>query len=970
MTAHFQTLLEGIIANPQQPIAQLPLLTQAEQQQLLVQWNDTYTEYPQKCVHELFEEQVERTPDAIALEYAGEKLTYRKLNTRANQLAHYLQKLGVKPDVLVGISLERSLEMVVGLLGILKAGGAYVPLDPAYPSERLAYMVSDAEISVLLTQNKWTSQLPEHQAQVICLDSDWEKIALYSQENPTGTNTGENLAYVIYTSGSTGKPKGVMISYQALTNFTQTAIAEYLITASDRMLQFASINFDAAVEEIYPCLCTGATLVLRTDEMLADLRTFFQACEDFSLTVLDLPTAYWHQLAAGLTSRDISLPESVRLVIIGGERVLAEPVKSWQEYVAKSGNSERLQLINTYGPTETTVSATLYRIPTSTSSGDGEVPIGRPLAHLQTYILDQYQQPVPIGVPGELYIGGDSLARGYLNRPDLTTEKFISNPFNQESEARLYKTGDLARYLPDGNIEFIGRIDNQVKIRGFRIELGEIEAVLAQHPSIRETVVIAREDIPGDQRLVAYVVPQQEQPQSSELRSFLQEHLPNYMVPNAFVFLDTMPLTPNGKLDRRALPAPDTSRQDLKETFVAAQNDLELQLTKIWEEVLGVEPIGIRDDFFDLGGHSLLAVRLFNQIEKTFGKNLPLATLFKAPTIEQLASFLRQENSTEELWNSLVPLQTGGSRPPLFCMHGGGFNVFIYRQLAQYLGPDQPVYALQARGLDGKTSPHNSVEEMAEDYIKLIRAVQPEGPYFVGGLSNGGVIALEVAQQLSKQGQPVALVSMFDTAGPDYYKLLPPIPRLFSTIDYVLGYTLPRFLQKANKIGFQAIIKELLKKLERFPTNGYNFNLQVTAKQSEVVLNNTQDFSGKKLSLENWIESFRQFVLENSPLSYEAQRMNVKEEAMSISLAIEKLQHKHNQIFDNYQCRVYKGKIAVFRATEQAPGYYRESKFGWSKIALGGLEIHDVPGFHVGILESPVLAEKLRVCLQKNTIDK
>ena len=661
MTAHFQTLLEAIIENPQQPIAQLPLLTKAERQQLLVEWNDTRTEYSQKSVNELFEEQVERTPNALALEYAEEKLTYRELNTRANQLAHYLRSLGVGADKFVGISVERSLEMVVGLLGILKAGGAYVPLDPAYPPKRLAYMISDAKISVLLTQNKWKSQLPEHQAQVICLDSDWQKIALYSQENPIGTNIGENLAYVIYTSGSTGKPKGVMISHQALTNFTQSAVTEYQITASDRMLQFASINFDASVEEIYPCLCKGATLVFRTDKMLTQVRTFFQICEDLSLTVLNLSTAYWHELTAEITSRDILSPESLRLVIVGGEKILPDLVKSWQENILKLGNSTRFQLINTYGPTETTVTATLYRVPVSTSFINGEIPIGRPLPHILTYILDQYQQPVPIGVPGELHIGGESLARGYLNLPELTADKFISDPFNKESETLLYKTGDLARYLPDGNIEFIGRVDNQVKIRGFRIELGEIETVLAQHPSIREAVVIVREVTPGDKRLVTYIISQQEQLHSSDLRSFLEERLPNYMVPSGFVFLDTMPLTPNGKVDRDALPTPDTSSFLLETNFVPPRNPTEKVLSTIWADVLGKKQVGIHDNFFELGGHSLLATRVISKLNQAFSVELSLRNIFETPTIADLAIAITQSQfehtEDEEIAELLTDLE-------------------------------------------------------------------------------------------------------------------------------------------------------------------------------------------------------------------------------------------------------------------------------------------------------------------------
>jgi aspartate racemase len=922
MTLHFRTLLEGIVTNPEQPISHLPLLTADERQQLLVDWNDTYTEYPQdKCIHQLFEEQVERTPDAVAVVFEEEQLTYQELNNRANQLAHYLQQLGVGPEVLVGICLERSLEMMVALLGILKAGGAYVPLDPAYPAERLAYMVADAKISVLVTQNKWTSQLPEHQAPVICLDSNWDKIALESQENPTQTNTGENLAYVIYTSGSTGKPKGVMISHQALSCFTQTAIAEYQLTASDRVLQFASINFDAAVEEIYPCLCTGATLILRTDRMLVDLPTFFQTCETWQLTVLDLPTAYWHQLAAELANTNVVLPESLRLTIVGGERVLPEPVKSWQEYVVKSGKSECLQLINTYGPTETTVSATLYRIPSHTSSVNREVPIGRPLAHLQTYILDSHLQPVPIGVPGELHIGGDSLAKGYLNRPELTAEKFIPNPFSQEPGARLYKTGDKVRYLPDGNIEFLGRIDNQVKIRGFRIELGEIETIVSQHPGIRETVVIAREDIPGDKRLVAYVVPQQQPPHSSQLRSFLQERLPNYMVPSAFVFLDTMPLTPNGKVDRRALPAPEQTRQELEAVLVSPRNEVELQLTKIWEKVLNIEPISIRDNFFALGGHSLVALRLFAQIKEKFARDLPITTLFQAPTIEQLASILNQDNQSSA-WPNLVAIQPNGSRRPFFFVHGAAGGLLQFQKLAQHIGTDQPFYGLEAIGMDGKQPIPETIEEMAAHYIQEIRAFQPEAPYLLGGLCFGGKVALEMAQQLQAQEQEVALLVLFNTFTSDAIQRLPLWQRFSNHLI--------NLLQKGPAFAINKTQGKI-----NWLRNRYRENLK--NRRMEMVIKSAQT-SGRILS-------------------YQERHLPVAQ--------------AHLKADETYIPKTYSGKVILFQTEGDLippEGYSIDPQWGWGKFAGGGLEIYVVPGGHNAVFTDvniPAQAEKLRACLDK-----
>ncbi|MEE3716406.1 amino acid adenylation domain-containing protein [Tumidithrix elongata RA019] len=787
MARHFQTLLEGIVEKPEQSISELPLLTKTELHQLLYQWNKTEQRYRRKSVHELFEAQVKLIPEAIAIEYLNQKLSYRELNSRANQLASHLSSLGVGAEVLVGICIDRSLEMIVGLLGILKAGGAYVPLDPDYPTERLAYIIADAKISFLLTQSKWASQLSKHQAQVICLDSDWEKISSYSQENLTESYVGENLAYVIYTSGSTGKPKGVMITHQALSNFIQTVISEYEITKSDRLLQFASINFDVAVEEIYPSLCAGATLVLRTDTMLTNLQTFVQACKDWQLTVLNLPTAYYHQLAAELASTNVTLPESLRLAIIGGERVLSEAVKSWQEYIVKSGKSDRWQLINAYGPTETTVSATLYQIPAMASTSVREVPIGRPLAHLQTYILDKHLQPVPIGVPGELHIGGDSLARGYLNRPELTVEKFIANPFSQELGARLYKTGDLTRYRSDGNIEYLGRMDNQVKIRSFRIELGEIETLLAKHPEIRDLAVIVREDSLGDKRIVAYIVPHQDRsPTVNDLRNFLAQDLPQFMLPSAFVALDSLPLMPNGKVDRRSLPIPNISSVHISEVFIAPRDEVEQRLANIWEKLLGQHPIGIHDNFFSLGGHSLLSVRLVSEIEKNFNCKLSLTSFFQINTIAEIAEWIREKSSEGIPLENLPPGLCSEDYRSLLSHSAGRFGKHLGKrgliveispkemrssqpfvwigdlEFSKKLELKQPIYSIPANSWTPLHAPGNYTTAIATLLIDELLTVQPLGPYVIGAYCYEALVALEMAQQLQKQGKEVALLVMID----------------------------------------------------------------------------------------------------------------------------------------------------------------------------------------------------------------
>ncbi|MGK7876653.1 MAG: amino acid adenylation domain-containing protein [Xenococcaceae cyanobacterium] len=638
MTGHFQTLLEGIVANPDQKVGQLPLLTPAESHQLLVEWNDTEREYPKdKCIHQLFEERVERTPDAVAVVFEGEQLTYSQLNSSANQLARYLQSMGVEPEVLVGICVERSLEMVVGLLGILKAGGAYVPLDPAYPTDRLAYMLEDSSVRVLLTQKRLVEGLPSIEGRVICLDTDWGVISELSQENTASGVGSENLAYAIYTSGSTGKPKGVMIQHQSLVNLALTMIVEYELSERDRLLQFASISFDGAVEEIYSSLLCGGTLVIPNDEMWSSVSGFVQKCRDFQLTMLGLTTAYWHQLTLELAATEIVLPESLRLVSIGGEKVEPSAVKIWQKYVGSYP-----QLINAYGPSEGTVETTMYKFAESTSAVLPllDISIGSPIANVQTYILDNNHQPVPIGVPGELHIAGAGLARGYLNRPELTAEKFIRNPFGK---GKLYKTGDLARYLPDGNIEFLGRIDNQVKIRGFRIELGEIESVLATHSQVQQTAVIARVDNQGNKSLVAYVGSQDQSLNSRELRNYLLAKLPEYMVPSAFVFLETLPLTTNGKIDRKALSVRKIELTRSEE-YVTPQTPVEQTLATIWQNVLGVEKISINDNFFEVGGDSILSIQVVSRAQQAGVKITP-KQIFQHQTIAQLAMVAQTSTS-------------------------------------------------------------------------------------------------------------------------------------------------------------------------------------------------------------------------------------------------------------------------------------------------------------------------------------
>ncbi len=747
MLGHLQVLLEGVVADPDHHLSELPLLTAEERLRLLIEWNDTQIVYPEDdLIHELFEAQVEQTPGAVAVEYEGTRLTYSELNQQANQLALHLQSLGVGPDVVVGLFVERSLDMLVGLMGILKAGGTYVPLDPSFPQTRLAYMIADSDMKVLVTHRQLDRNLTVRPPSIVYLDADWEAI---SRQDTTKTKPPsprpENLAYVLYTSGSTGRPKGVAIPHTAVVNFLRSMQSEPGFTAKDKLLAVTTLSFDIAGLEIYLPLVRGGTTVIASREDVYDPARLIKRIRESQCTVMQATPATWRALleASWEGSKGLKL-------LCGGEALPGDLAQALLPRCA--------ELWNMYGPTETTIWSTLYRV----RSVDGPVPIGRPIANTQVFILDEHRQLVPAGVVGEMYIGGLGLAQGYFNRPELTAERFVENPF--DPGARLYRTGDQARWLPDGTLECLGRADNQVKIRGFRIELGEVESALARHPSVGQCVVVAREDSHGDKILAAYLEPKPAQPAPvvSDLRTHLSDDLPAYMVPSAFVVMQKLPLTPNGKIDRKALPSPNQERIEVAGEVVGPRDPMEQMLVEIWSGVLRVKSLSIRDNFFDLGGHSLLAVRIIAEIETLLKRRLPLATLYKAPTIEKLAQILRGEVSSPG-WSPLVTIQPAGSRPPLFCMHGAGGTVLIYRDLSHHLGLDQPFYGLQSQGLDGSRPPLKTIEEMAALYIKEIRRAQPRGPYFLGGYCGGGTIAYEVAQQLQVDGEQVALLALFDT---------------------------------------------------------------------------------------------------------------------------------------------------------------------------------------------------------------
>jgi surfactin family lipopeptide synthetase A len=722
----------------------LPLVTDGIRQ--VWPWNKTQSDYPREsCLHQLLEGQARRTPDSVAVECRGRTLSYAELDARSNQLAHHLRQRGVHPEHLVGVCLERSVEMVVALLGILKAGGAYVPLDPAYPCERIRYVLEDAHAKLVLTQNSLLESLPSTAAEVICLDPEWRAFQHADTRPITTEVTPENLAYVIYTSGSTGRPKGVQLEHRSVVNFLWSMRREPGLTAEDVLVAVTTLSFDIAGLELYLPLLVGARLVVAPREATYDGRLLRQLLDHSGATVMQATPATWRVLLESGWEGGGDLK-----VLVGGEALSADLAR---ELATRCG-----PVWNMYGPTETTIWSSVYRV-----EGKDEklIPIGRPIANTTFHILDGDRQPVAEGAEGELYIGGEGLARGYFERDELTAEKFVLDPFSSLPGARMYRTGDLVRYRPDGNVEFLGRLDHQVKIRGFRIELGEIEAVLEQHTDVNQAVVIAREDTPGDKRLVAYFVAvDTAHPASAELRKHVAGQLPDYMTPSAFVQMEKLPLTPNGKVDRKALPTPTIADFEAPAEHIAPRDETERKLVQLWEEVLGVRPISVTASFFDLGGRSILAARLFTKMARTFGKELPLSTLFRSPTVEQLANELRplEQNAA---YPTLVTIQEKGSRPPFFCVHGGAGSTLFLHQLSREMGPDQPFYGIEPEGLDGMKFQRLTVEQMATHYLAEIRKVQQQGPYYIGGYCFGGLVAFEMAQRLMQQGEPPALVALF-----------------------------------------------------------------------------------------------------------------------------------------------------------------------------------------------------------------
>jgi amino acid adenylation domain-containing protein len=812
-------------------------------------------------------------------------------------------------------------------------------------------MIEDAEMTVLITQHRLARDLPQSQAHIVCLDADWPVIARHSDGDPINTTTPENLAYVIYTSGSTGKPKGVQVLHHAVVNTLNSLRRQPGLVAEDRMLAITTLSFDIAVVELLLPLAVGASVVLVSRAVALDGHQLSQRLEVDEVSVMQATPATWRLLLeAGWPGR-----HHLKL-FCGGEALTSE--------LAHELLDRGASLWNLYGPTEVTIYSIGYQV----QPGDHSIPIGRPIANLQTYILDQSLHPLPVGVPGHLHIGGDGLARGYLNRPDLTAEAFIPDPFigrrkaeggrrNEESEcstlksgidksairnpqsaigSRLYRTGDLARYRSDGCIEFLGRLDHQVKVRGFRIEPGEIEAMLNQHPGVQRSVVLARNgDLSFSQRrLVAYIVPDQRHPFTiSDLRQSLQSKVPDYMVPSTYVMMDALPLTPSGKVDRRRLPQPDEARPELVDTYEPARTPVEEVLAGIWADVLRLERVGVNDNFFELGGYSLPAVRLMSRVRETFHVELPLHSLFEKPTVARLAEAIqmaRQIGPSALSWSPLVAIQPHGSNPPIFAVHPIGGSVYYYVNLARHLGLDQPFYGLQAPSLDREEATHHQLEDMAAHYIEAVQSIQPRGPYLLTGWSFGGVVAFEMAQQLRRQGQEVGLLAVLDTAA----------PRLHGTLldrdEMMVVIWLAREMGRQRGIDLPITIDEV-----------------------------------RALGPEEQLDSILDHLKRADLLPADIDRAAVRRFLRGYRARIRAIQ--------NYVPQIYAGTITLFRTREMDPEIVkhapaeavaaaRQPSYGWQALSSQPVELRIVPGFHeTMVLEPHVrdLAKELRRCIAR-----
>ncbi len=916
LATNFHMLLEGLVGNPTHPISHIPFLAAGEQHQLLFEWNATTTlSSGAKTVHELFAEQAERTPEAIAVVFDDQQLTYRELNERANRLAHFLQSKGVGLEVRIGICLERGVDLIISLLGVLKSGGAYVPLDPSAPLERLSFMIEDAETAIVITSEAHRAQLESCQYQfenadfrrgsLMTLDRAWEYAAPENCSLHLPIVHTENLAYVMYTSGSTGKPKGVEITHRSIVRLVGKP-TYFQWPQNAVFLQLASPAFDAATFEIWTCLVNGGKLVIGPPQ-LPSLDDFGEFLQNFQITVLWLTAGLFHQMV----DWNVQALGSIQRLLAGGDVLSPRHVKRVVDQLPTC------QLINGYGPTENTTFTCCFPIQPDHDFKDS-IPIGRPIEQTQVYVLDSQQHLLPIGAPGELCIGGLGLARGYHQQPDLTAELFIPHPYSTSPGQRLYRSGDIVRYRNENHFIFLGRRDRQIKVRGYRVECGEIETALTRHSAVQETNVLPLEDSFKNTRLVAYIVPTKgSTPSIADLRFFLSHTVPSYMIPTGYVFLDVFPLTPNGKVDRNQLPTENHPSPNEKETFVAPRNSIETQLAKIWETVLGRHPIGVTDNFFHLGGESLMAVRLCSEIERALQQKIPVTLIFHAQTIEQLAKKIGQSEEPEPS-PQMVTIQASGSHPPIFCVcFGDTFSPYLQHY------PDQPLYMFFNQGYDGKPALKKAVKEIATMYLNDLRTIQSEGPYYLAGYSFGGMVAYEMAQQLRNQGETIGILILLDPT-PAFSQ------RGTSTKDLQLPPLLPASTQRATQEGIPGPSRTSMF-FAKIP-HGIRWRLKGLPSTFKIVFNKftcTMFFSlGYSLPT-----SFRRFY--TTMVVQDAARLYIPE--------------------------AYPGKITLFQTSKNIQAR-------WENMALGGLETYDIPTQHLNIVKEPhteMVLHRLMNCLEK-----
>jgi amino acid adenylation domain-containing protein len=917
MAGHFQTLVEAVVQNPDQKIADLRLLTEDEQRLQLLGWNATTTDYALLPVHSLFEQQVERTPDAIAVVCGPRQLTYADLNQRANNLAHLLMEQVIGPETVVGILMRRDINLLTSILAVLKAGGAYLPLDPEYPVQRLRTIVEQSGARLVIaareflpTLNQICNSFEESAAPVVLVVEDALEQQRETQNLPSRA-LPDNLAYIIYTSGSTGVPKGVMIHHRGMVNHLWANIEALSMTGLDVLAQTASQCFDISVWQFLAPLIIGGRVHIFPDEVTQDPARLLSEVDGAGVTVFETVPSLLQVALADVKAGTQKQPElkSLRWLMPTGEET---PVALCREWLRTYPS---VPLMNAYGPSECSDDVTLAPIYGPPDETVSRVSIGRPIGNLQVAIVDRQLNLAPIGVPGELCVRGTGVGRGYLSLPSLTASVFVPDPFSTEPGARMYRSGDRAKYLPDGSIEFHGRMDHQVKVRGHRIELGEVEAALSQVPGVSEAVVIVREDTPEDKRLVAYVACDQKVVTSDKLREFLEQRVPNYMIPSLFMLLDALPLSANGKIDRQSLPSPDLS-QSRQGSYVAPRDNVEIQLCEIWVKLLKVSPIGIKDNFFNVGGHSLLALRLMAEVQQRFQRTLPLAVLFERGTIKELAKLLREQITSPE--SSLVAIQPQGERTPVFFVHVGSGNVLCYLDLARYVGLDQPFYAIQDPSLLGTVPPFESLDAMAAHYVECIRAAQPSGPYLIGGWSFGGLVAFEMARQLTAAGAEVALLAILDSGTPEMER---------------------EFERRSDDAALLAIL-------------AHEMYLPVVATE------------------------LRQLEPEQR-LHFVADYMNraglIFDDAPEVVRRQLEIFKYRNRATLNYDPGPYAGAISLFVAGDRQPDEEEAEALpdlieGWRKLALGGLDVFSVPGAHHEIGREPnvqVLAGHLRSCIDQ-----